>query len=275
LDKALEKLPLPVIFSIHAKIGNKAKCLLTMRLGILSDIHSNIEALNASYNALKKTGCDKIVCVGDIIGYGASPGECIDFIRSNKIDSVRGNHDHYTVCRDKTWEIQPYALEAVKWTRNTISAEDLAWLDTLPYKMDVGGVLFVHSSLEALDGEYWPYILDTKSALFHFFLQETRFACFGHTHIPLLFTYDETHRVSIEILRSRTIDGHPASKFLLNPGSVGQPRDFDCRSCSMIFDTESGEAKVIRSEYDIASAQNKILAAGLPKILASRLSRGS
>lgn len=246
-----------------------------MRLGIFTDIHSNYEALAASYDALKNASCDKIVCIGDIVGYGAKPSECIAFIRDHGIDTVRGNHDHYTTLTDNDWDIQPYALEVIQWTRKNISSDQMEWLGSLPFKMSIDGVLFVHASLEAFDGEYWPYILDTKTALFHFFAQDTKFAFFGHTHIPLFFTYDENNRISIEILKSRTIPKDTKCKYLINPGAVGQPRDFDFRSAVVVFDTETFSLELIRVLYDVRKVQMQIIDAGLPRILAERLSRGN
>ncbi len=246
-----------------------------MRLAIFTDIHSNLEALEASYKALKTVGFDKAVCIGDIVGYGANPRECIDFLRDREVMSVKGNHDHYVTQERKVWDIQPYAREAICWTQDVLDEDHVDWLRKLPYLLEVEGALFVHSSLEALDGEYWPYILDPKSALFHFFLQDVQFAFFGHTHIPLFFNYDENNKISIEILKTRTIPKDSRSQYLINPGSVGQPRDFDSRSAVVIFDTEERKIEVIRVEYDIRKTQDKILEVGLPKILAERLSRGS
>ncbi|OGV47560.1 MAG: hypothetical protein A2017_11345 [Lentisphaerae bacterium GWF2_44_16] len=246
-----------------------------MRLGILTDIHSNFEALAVSYEALVKAGSDKIICIGDIVGYGAKPKECIDFIREKNISSVKGNHDHYTAVEEREWDIQPYAREVIKWTRSVLDASSLEWLNGLPFKLESDGVLFVHSSLEALDGEYWPYVLDVRTALFHFFSQDVKFAFFGHTHIPLFFTYNEEHKISIEILKSRTVPKNVNAKYLINPGSVGQPRDFDSRSAVLLFDTETCEINLIRVPYDIRKVQDQIISAGLPRLLAERLSRGN
>ncbi len=246
-----------------------------MRLGILSDIHSNFEALESAYKALSSSACDKIVCAGDVVGYGAMPKECIDFIRDKQIDTVRGNHDHYVASPNSDYVVQQYARDAINWTKANLDSERLAWLGALPFKMAVDGVTIVHASLEALDGEYWPYILDTKSAMFHFFLQEGRYAFFGHTHIPLLFTFDGGQRIEIEILRSRSLKGGKDTKFLINPGSVGQPRDFDSRSSCCVFDTATGDLALIRTAYDVQKVQGQILAAGLPTLLAARLSRGN
>lgn len=246
-----------------------------MRLGILSDIHGNIGALESAWDALVDAGCDKIVCAGDVVGYGARPAECIEFVREHEIDTVRGNHDHYVAFPAREYEIQKYAMDAIVWTRNELSDEHLNWLGNLPFRLDLAGTTIVHASLEARDGVYWPYILDSKTAMFHFYLQESRYAFFGHTHIPLLFSYDGHAHIDIEILRSKRLEGSSETKFLINPGSVGQPRDYDCRSSSVVFDTESGDIRLLRSSYDVQEAQEQILAAGLPPILAARLSRGN
>ncbi|HBC85901.1 MAG TPA: metallophosphoesterase [Lentisphaeria bacterium] len=244
-----------------------------MLLGIIGDIHGNIEALSSTYEALQEAGCQKIVCTGDIVGYCASPAECIDFVRDKKILSIRGNHDHYTTQKNTDWNIQPYAKQVIQWTQNTLPEDYLAWLDTLPYQLEVEGVQFVHSSLESLDGKTWPYILSAQSALFHFFLQTTKFCFYGHTHIPLIFILNRGN-VTIEMLTSRSLAKAKGEKFLLNSGSVGQPRDFDSRASAVIFDTKKLDLRLIRVKYNIEQAQLKILAAGLPGQLAERLSAG-
>jgi len=244
-----------------------------MLLGIIGDIHSNIEALTSCHKAIKDAGCSKIVCTGDIVGYGASPKECIDFVRNRKIESIRGNHDHYTTQRDSGWDIHPSAKKVITWMQQTLPKEYISWLDALPYQMEVEGVQFIHSSLENVDGKNWPYILSKQSALFHFFLQHSKFCFYGHTHIPLIFTLKHGN-VSIEMLTSRNIGNLKGEKYLLNPGSVGQPRDFDSRASTVIFDTKSHELHSIRAKYNIKHAQLKILAAGLPRQIAERLSSG-
>ncbi len=244
-----------------------------MLLGIIGDIHGNIEALTACHKAIKEAGCDKVVCTGDIVGYGASPKECIDFVNDKKIESIRGNHDHYTTQHGSDWDIQPAAKKVILWMQKTLPKEYISWLDTLPYYMEVEGIQFIHSSLEGLDGKSWPYILSAQSALFHFFLQSSKFCFYGHTHIPLIFKLKHGN-VSIEMLTSRNLTNFKGEKCLLNPGSVGQPRDFDSRAAGVIFDTKSLELTSIRAKYNIEHAQLKILAAGLPRQIAERLSSG-
>jgi predicted phosphodiesterase len=132
-----------------------------MKIGIISDIHANYEALKSSYKAIEKAGVDKIVCIGDIVGYGAKPRECIDFIREHGIESVRGNHDYYTAREEPPKDIQPYAAEVINWTKNILDPEHVEYLGALPFIIEGDNHVFVHSSLEALDGAYWPYILDS------------------------------------------------------------------------------------------------------------------
>jgi diadenosine tetraphosphatase ApaH/serine/threonine PP2A family protein phosphatase len=245
-----------------------------MKIGVFGDIHNNIEALRAAYGALEKAGCDATVCLGDVVGYGASPEECIDFVRERNIPCVRGNHDHYTVQPLDHWAIQPYAKRAIEWMKERLSSDYMDWLDALPFTYEMEGIQFVHASLETSDGSCWPYILNQQTAIFHFFMQKTRFCFFGHTHIPLLFTSNKG-QVVFELLSDRRFPGAGGAKYLMNPGSVGQPRDFDVRASAAVFDTKTRDVELIRVEYDVEGAQKKIIDAGLPESLAKRLSMGS
>jgi predicted phosphodiesterase len=244
-----------------------------MRLGIFGDIHNNYEALTASYKVLERAGCDQMVCTGDIVGYGGSPKECIDFFWKHEIVSVKGNHDHYTTQIGYDWKIQPYAKEVIKWMQDTLDSDYIDWLNELPFTYEVGGVQFVHASLETADGTSWPYILDSQTAMFHFFMQMSHFCFYGHTHIPLLFTIKKG-QVVFELLTTRKFPKKPIEKFLLNPGSVGQPRDFNSKAAVTVFDTKTHEIELYRINYDIAAAQDKIIKAGLPTALAERLHAG-
>ena len=244
-----------------------------MRIGVFGDIHNNFEALTASYKVLQVAGCDQIVCTGDIVGYGGSPKECIDFFREKEIIAVKGNHDHYTTQMNTDWEIQPYAKYVIKWMQDTLDQDQIKWLEDLPYTYTLENVEFVHSSLEATDGSSWPYILDAQSAMFHFFMQTKRFCFYGHTHIPLLFTIKKG-QVLFELLSTQKLNSHSTGKYLINPGSVGQPRDFNSKSAIVIFDTETLDVELYRINYDIKTAQKKIIDAGLPEELAERLDSG-
>jgi len=245
-----------------------------MRYGIISDIHSNIEALTASYEGLLECNCDKIISLGDVVGYGPSPSECIDFTRKHNILSLKGNHDAYTADASdgKGWDVQDYARASILWTRTMLRKDQLDWLRELPYTVKLDDLQFVHASMETMDGEYWPYVLDQKTALFHFYLQETDIAFCGHIHIPLLFTYRKGGIV-MEMLKEKEL-AEAGVKYLVNPGAVGQPRDSDWRSASVVYDSSTRKVTPVRVEYDVAVTQEKIRQAGLPAGLAERLSRG-
>jgi len=244
-----------------------------MKIGIFGDIHNNYEALTACYNALMQEGCERLVCTGDIVGYGGSPKECIDFIREKEIPAVKGNHDHYTTQSEKEWKIQPYAAAVVKWMQDTLDSDSINWLKGLPFTLEIEGIQIVHASLETPDGSCWPYILNPQTAIFHFFMQNTQFCFYGHTHIPLLFT-NNRGQVIYELLTSRRFPKIGAAKYLINSGSVGQPRDFNCKASAVVFNMETHDIKLLRVDYDIKTAQKKILDAGLPENLAERLSSG-
>ncbi|MDD5699158.1 MAG: metallophosphoesterase family protein [Victivallaceae bacterium] len=248
-----------------------------MLLGVFGDIHGNIEALASVYARLTGLGCEQIVCLGDIVGYGASPGECINFLKDNEIACIKGNHDFFTLDRQEQsdWNMKDYSREAIIWTQKQLTEQQFHWLENLPFSMKIAGVQFVHSSMETLDGEYWPYILDAKTAQFHFYLQECQVAFCGHIHIPLLFTCSENHGIRVEMLKPAVLDLQSDNKYLINPGAVGQPRDLDWRASSVTYDTETGQLTPLRAEYDVAATQKKIIVAGLAEDLADRLSNGT
>lgn len=247
-----------------------------MRVGFLSDIHGNIEALIPAYDALVNAKCDKIISVGDVVGYCARPNECIAFLRDREIPSVRGNHDHYVGHQSSTYNIQAYAIEAITWTRRILDPANMEWIRELPLMMEIDDELScVHASMEYLDGIHWPYVLDLRSASFHFLKQEKRYCVCGHSHIPLLFSFhDETHQTKIEMLKTGISVSDQDFKYLFNPGAVGQPRDFDTRASVIVFDTESHMIELLRVSYDVEKAQKQIIDAKLPGILAERLARG-
>ena len=244
-----------------------------MRLGIISDIHSNIEALTAVLDEISSEHCDKIICLGDVVGYCASPRECIDLLAESNIICLRGNHDAYVQEMSPDLKIQPFAKEAIYWTRNILSKQQIEWLKALPLTYSLENAQFTHASLEGVDGSYWPYVLGPEKALLHFYMQTTRYCFNGHTHVPLLFTFGGL-TIGMSYLKSQNLKDEPFSKYLISCGSVGQPRDNDKRSAYVIFDTETHDLKLQRCTYDVKKAQQRIIDSGLPPILAERLSFG-
>jgi len=248
-----------------------------MLLGVFGDIHSNIEALTSVYERLIGLGCQRIICLGDIVGYGASPGECIDFLKGKGITCIKGNHDFFTLDHEEKidWEMRDYTRNAIIWTQNQLTKEQLEWLESLPFNIKIDGIQFVHSSMETLEGEYWPYILDAKTAQFHFYLQDCQVAFCGHIHIPLLFTCSANNGIKMEMLKATNLDLQSDNKYLISTGAAGQPRDLDWRASAAAYDTLSGRIEPVRTEYDVARSQGKIIAAGLAEDLAERLSNGT
>jgi putative phosphoesterase len=232
-----------------------------MRIAILSDIHGNVEALEKVLSVIRDRKVDSIVCLGDIVGYGASPNACIETIRSVTPYILLGNHDEGAIQLEKTEYFNPYARIAAEWTHDELTVENQEFIKTFPFTLDQQGILFVHSS--PFQPEEWHYIITPTDAT-HNFSYFTQQICFvGHSHIPDVFCEDNT---TMEVVRGK--------KFIVNIGSVGQPRDSDWRSSFGIFDTDSWVYQNIRTEYDIETAAAKIRKAGLPRPLADRLFAG-
>lgn len=246
-----------------------------MKIAVLGDIHSNLEALTAVLAKGQELGCDKYVCIGDIVGYNANPHECLEIVRGlDLLAVVMGNHDSYTSNARELVGFNLQAAKAVEWTREQLSAEELEWLRKLPMKEDVflnsPPVRFsiVHSTMD--NPNMWGYIFDRFTAAASMQYQWTPLCFFGHTHTPLAFVKTDT--VVGGLYDSLKVEAN--HKYLINVGSVGQPRDRDPRAAFVVYDVEAAEVTLHRVEYDFESSQRKILAAGLPARLAERLAVG-
>jgi putative phosphoesterase len=228
-----------------------------MKYAIISDIHSNIEALMAVMSAIGKKHVDDIICLGDIVGYGANPDEAAEIVRNEAKYVVRGNHDD-ALFDDRTYSmINPYARIAIEYGRSVLSPESMNWLKEIPLTLKLGDVLLVHASPS--QPHEWKYVLSQSDALVELSAFEERVCLIGHTHVPGIF-------------KEETV--HGGFRELINVGSVGQPRDGDSRASFGIIDTDNFTYQNIRVEYDCQMAGNKIIAAGLPPFLAERLQKG-
>ncbi len=161
----------------------------------------------------------------------------------------------------------------ILWTQSQLKDAHLKWLEHLPLQAEVEGIQLIHASLECVSGEYWPYILDKRTAQFHFYLQESRVAFCGHVHIPLIFTASNG-AIRMEMLRRRRLSTKAGVKFLINGGSVGQPRDMDWRSSAVIYNTSNGYISPVRAEYDVGALRAKFKRPGMPDIKPERIFRG-
>ncbi len=232
-----------------------------MKYAILADIHANLEALQAVVQDMKQQGCTHAACLGDLVGYCASPKECLDLIRGMNIPCVQGNHDQYAGDNEPPEGFNPHAAEAVEWTRRQLTNEDRAWLRSLKLVEVVDGFTIVHGSLN--EPERWQYVFDKFAAAAHFVEQRTPVCFFGHTHVPVAFVKDA-------VVRSGTYSKFQIEKgrqYFINPGSVGQPRDGDPRAAYATYEPETGWVELRRVDYDIPGAQGRIDSSGLPRRL--------
>jgi predicted phosphodiesterase len=240
-----------------------------MRYGIFSDVHSNLEALEAVLAYLNAQRVDRLICAGDVVGYGADPGRCLKRLRDNGVVCVAGNHDWAVAGRlDSGW-FNPQARRAVEWTALQLDEDEKAFLTRLPLVWQEGPVTVVHSSL--YQPHTFPYILDLLSAQRSLSVQETPWTFMGHTHLPGFFLESEG---KVQFLSKTTLRIQRGMKVLVNVGSVGQPRDGDPRSACCLLDTDTQVAEIHRVPYPIEPVQRKIRQAGLPEPLAERLAWG-
>lgn len=241
-----------------------------MRYAVISDIHSNLEALKAVLAELSKEHIDSYLCAGDIVGYGADPAECIKLVSSLKPGVIiAGNHDWGVVDLLDLEYFNDYAKDAIIWTKEKVNQNDKDWLKKLKIESEEKEAVIVHGTLN--EPKEFHYILDESDAV-HTFRLMSRPVCFvGHSHIPGIFSYQEGAALPVE---GAKVNVDIDKKYIVNAGSVGQPRDGDPRASFIIYDSAKHEIEIKRVEYDIRLAQKKILEARLPERLAQRLLEG-
>jgi len=232
-----------------------------MKIAVISDIHGNIEALERILSLVAQRDAEAVYCLGDLVGYGGSPNECVELIRGMHIRTVAGNHDKAVTGELSIDDFSAAAKDAVLWTRSVMKQENIAFLSRLPMSFIEHGAQFVHSSPD--DPGDFRYLLSLGHALESFSAMTEQLCFIGHTHRPAIYCEDGT-----------TGSVSPSVRTIVNVGSIGQPRDGDPRSCCVLFDTVSRDVEYLRADYDIAAAQAKILQAGLPSKLAMRLESG-
>ena len=239
-----------------------------MRFAIFSDIHANLEALNAVLDDAGEHNCTHFVCLGDVVGYNANPHECVKRVREMDCPIVKGNHDEQASLIESSRDFNELAERAIEWTRDHLTAEDKMWLRDLRLERQVRDFTIVHATLDT--PAKWGYVFNNLDAAASFTYQHTTVCFFGHTHMPMAFIRDDgVKRVTTELLRIET-----GKKYFINAGSVGQPRDADWRAAYCIYDLENSVVEQRRIKYKLAAAQKKIVKAGLPPLLAERLAIG-
>lgn len=242
-----------------------------MRYAILGDIHSNWDALRAVLRDIEVQKVDRLLCVGDIVGYGAEPKKCLSCVRDMKMSCVAGNHDHAAIGRLALSFFNSHAREAIEWTRLHLSVAHAEYLGKLPLVTTIDGITLAHGSVHKPD--QFGYIETVFAAQLSFHAMATPIAFLGHSHVPITFLENEGQD-AVTYTQSTELDLRHVPKAIVNVGSVGQPRDDDPRSCYAVYDSDLKTAELRRIEYDIDSAQAQIRKAGLPDVLAARLSLG-
>lgn len=250
-----------------------------MRVAVLSDVHSNLEALTAVLDALAPERIDRTLCLGDVVGYGAEPGACLARLEACGAVLVGGNHDLACVGKFDLGWFNEAARAAVLWTRDQLSFTELDALRRLPLTATVEPCTLVHGTLR--HPERFEYLVEAGQAIDTLAACRTLMCLVGHTHLPFLLEYDRRQRRiarlltrAAELAEMPFTDDADAMRYLINPGSVGQPRDGDPRASCAVIDTDRREVSIRRVPYDVASAQRKIRQAGLPAFLADRLAVG-
>ena len=245
-----------------------------MRYLILSDLHANWEALDAVIHEAAGR-YDQGICCGDLIGYGADPNPVVDWVRANCCITVRGNHDKASVGLDDLEWFNPVAKNAALWTQRTLTPENADWVRNLPTgPIDIEDFQILHGSPVDED----EYVIAATEAGQAFAYLQRRVAFFGHTHVQGGFIWNHSRVETIPRIPARSdrqvLEIDPDCAYLLNSGSVGQPRDGDPRAAFAVYDSGARMITYFRTEYDIAAAQKKIRDAGLPDVLADRLVLG-
>jgi len=236
---------------------------------VLSDIHGNLEALDAVLADLEKHRPVSIACLGDFVGYGASPNECIDRLRPRIEVAVAGNHDLAACGRLKLGYFNVEAASAARWTDQNLSEANRAYLQGLAFSARWRGTLLVHASPS--QPENWHYVLSPPEAEAEMSTYSETICLIGHSHYPGTFDRDNGR---VSYTRTPEIRMERGHRYLVNVGSVGQPRDGDPRAAYLLYDEHGRQLRHVRVEYDIAAAMQRILDAGLPQFLAERLRWG-
>jgi diadenosine tetraphosphatase ApaH/serine/threonine PP2A family protein phosphatase len=240
------------------------------RIGIFSDIHGNLQALDAVLRVLENDEkVDRKYCCGDIVGYGGNPNECVDLIRGHDCPTVAGNHDHAALGLTDTSYFNEIAKTAIHWTGGILTPENVEFLRSLPMKLEEEDFLIVHASPK--DPELWNYILTLGDARlnFQYFTQPICFV--GHSHQPFIIEYADGN---LSCPTQPYIDIMAGRGYLINVGSVGQPRDGNPDASYAVYDREEKRLQIKRVVYDLVGAQEAIRKQGLPLQLADRLNHG-
>jgi diadenosine tetraphosphatase ApaH/serine/threonine PP2A family protein phosphatase len=240
-----------------------------MRYAIVSDVHGNLESLECAL-ALTQPG-DTLVSLGDVVGYGPNPNECVALLRERCEHAVLGNHDLAAVESFGVESFNSVARAAIGWTQNVLDEPSRAWLNALPYELRFPNFLLVHGA----PVRYFEYVLDKEAAARAFESTDAPIVFVGHTHIAEYWDCDEDGVIGHKHMQhGGELMLEPGKRYIVDVGSVGQPRDLNPQASFLIYEPEQGRVEWIRYAYPIEEVQRKMRAAGLPAYLAERLAVG-
>ncbi|HET6946999.1 MAG TPA: metallophosphoesterase family protein [bacterium] len=242
-----------------------------MRYAVISDVHANLEALEVVLADIEARGAEAVICLGDFVGYGPDPVACVERLRNRLAGAVVGNHDRAAVEQVDITDFNPYATAAIVWTREQLTDGVRDFLRELPERLQRAGFLAVHGSPRLPVDEY---MLDAAVARDSFAAADFHLCLVGHTHVPGIFVHDGEHVAALPFLPEQPLALHAEQRYILNVGSVGQPRDGDPRAAYLWLDEGGASAMLVRLEYPVARTQEKMAAAGLPDLLVERLAYG-
>lgn len=242
-----------------------------MRYGIFSDVHSNLEAMTVVARALKSEGVDQYLCLGDFVGYYSNPVEVIELIESlNCWKMVLGNHDSACLGRTPLSKFNQPAADAIHWTRKHLKSRHFHFLESLRLREEIGEMELVHAS--PFQSEEWHYLTSQEDLERNFRYFQGFLCFFGHVHKP--FIAEQKGNGMVKILEETEFNLQKDCRYLVNVGSVGQPRDGNPKTCYVLYDSDSRKLSIRRLDYDHGTTARKTLEAGLPDYLAQRLKTG-
>jgi len=243
-----------------------------MRCAIIADIHANLAALKAVLVDVKQRGgVEEIWCLGDIVGYGPDPHDCIELLRQTKHICVVGNHDLAAVGQIDTTDFNPDAVAASEWTAEHLNSQDVRYIKSLPRVINKDDFTIVHGSPRE---PIWEYVLSISGARENFAYFKTQFCLLAHTHVPAAFSYDEGGACSFRQFAPEKELVPAEERLIINPGAVGQPRDGDPRASYAIYDSDKQRFWLYRVPYDVTETQSRMVEQKLPMRLVARLSHG-
>jgi predicted phosphodiesterase len=243
-----------------------------MRCAIIADIHANLAALTAVLFDLKERGgVEEVWCLGDIVGYGPDPHDCIELLRQTNHICVAGNHDLAAVGQIDTAEFNPDAVAASEWTAEQLTSRDIVYIKSLPRVIEEDAFTLVHGSPRE---PIWEYVLSISGARENFAYFKTKFCLLAHTHVPAAFSYGEGGACSFRSFSPEQELVPGEERLIINPGAVGQPRDGDPRASYAIYDSDKNRFWLYRVPYDITATQARMVEHKLPMRLVARLSHG-